>query len=182
MGELLIKEEGLYELNKINLDAKYNSRTLTNLAKEKFKGRTDLVVLEIGVHAGQNLRDMWRNLNPAVLIGIDCWDIMTDLPDRFILETWYRCHGHPEIIIIKGWSQNVAKIIGLQFDFIYIDGSHFPADVRIDIESWLPKMKKDGIFGGHDYNMDGVKQVVNELFPNANNDGAIQGSDWWILT
>lgn len=185
MGAIFVKDEGLFELGKIDLFKTYNSRKLTLLAKEKFAGRQDLVILEVGGHAGINAYDAYKVLKPKLFIVIDCWELLNGgepyAADNFLM-TWHRLHGHDEVIFIKGWSQDVAKILNLEFDFIYIDGDHSYSGVKADILSWRPKMKLDGIFGGHDYNMEGVKQAVNELIPDAKNDGATQGSDWWIFT
>jgi hypothetical protein len=49
-------------------------------------------------------------------------------------------------------------------DFVFIDASHEYNDVKKDILSWYPKIKKGGFIAGHDYTtFDGVKQAVNEL-------------------
>lgn len=49
-------------------------------------------------------------------------------------------------------------------DFVYIDADHRYEYVLQDIKAWLPKIKKGGWIGGHDYNDDGVKKAVNEIF------------------
>lgn len=36
-------------------------------------------------------------------------------------------------------------------DFVFIDADHEYDSVIKDIDSWLPKIKKDGIIAGHDY-------------------------------
>jgi hypothetical protein len=57
-------------------------------------------------------------------------------------------------------------------DFVFIDASHEYEDVKNDINTWLPKVKKDGILAGHDYYVDeydyfpGVKKAVDELLEN----------------
>lgn len=58
-------------------------------------------------------------------------------------------------------------------DFVFIDACHLYECVVLDVESWLPKVKKGGIIAGHDYNLDdptnleheGVIKAINELFP-----------------
>lgn len=52
------------------------------------------------------------------------------------------------------------------FDFIYIDGIHQYENVKQDIINYLPKVKKGGVIGGHDYGgvWTGVKQAVDEMF------------------
>ena len=50
-------------------------------------------------------------------------------------------------------------------DFIFIDASHQYEDVKNDIISWYPKLKRGGIIAGHDYSWcDDVKKAVNEFF------------------
>ncbi len=49
-------------------------------------------------------------------------------------------------------------------DFVFIDANHNYEFVKKDIEAWLPKIKKGGYIGGHDYG-GGVKQAVDEIFP-----------------
>jgi len=49
-------------------------------------------------------------------------------------------------------------------DFVFIDANHEYEEVKKDIELWYPKVKKGGIFAGHDYSdtWQGVVQAVNE--------------------
>ena len=42
-------------------------------------------------------------------------------------------------------------------DLVFIDGAHDYGNVRIDIQGWLPKVRKGGILCGHDY---GQRTVV----------------------
>lgn len=61
-----------------------------------------------------------------------------------------------------------SKFKDASLDFVFLDGSHEYADVKLDIQKWLPKVKPGGILAGHDYYVDcydwfpGVKQAVNE--------------------
>ena len=49
-------------------------------------------------------------------------------------------------------------------DFVFIDANHEYEEVKKDIELWYPKVKKGGIFAGHDYSdtWQGVVKAVNE--------------------
>jgi predicted O-methyltransferase YrrM len=56
-------------------------------------------------------------------------------------------------------------------DFVFIDAGHTYEEVVEDIKSWLPKVKKGGFIGGHDYYRDppgkeqeGVHNAVHEFF------------------
>jgi len=55
-------------------------------------------------------------------------------------------------------------------DFIFIDAQHAYEAVKSDIERWWPKVRKGGLFSGHDYlngkihaGEFGVKQAVDEF-------------------
>jgi hypothetical protein len=64
----------------------------------------------------------------------------------------------------------VKKFEDKTLDFVFIDGDHSYKGVKEDIIAWLPKVKGTGFISGHDYNhprLPGVKQAVDELFPEA---------------
>lgn len=50
-------------------------------------------------------------------------------------------------------------------DFVFIDGDHEYDGVMADIKAWLPKVKKGGVIGGHDYRVwSGVTRGVHDSF------------------
>jgi glycosyltransferase involved in cell wall biosynthesis len=50
------------------------------------------------------------------------------------------------------------------FDFIFLDATKIYEDVLRDISIWYPKIKDDGVFGGHDYfSWGGVKKAVDQF-------------------
>ena len=53
-------------------------------------------------------------------------------------------------------------------DFMFLDASHKYSDVRDDLNAWYPKIKKGGIFAGHDYGWDEVRAALEE-FSSINN-------------
>ena len=66
-------------------------------------------------------------------------------------------------------------------DFCFIDASHDYENVKNDILAWLPKVKRDGIMGGHDYHANGqywpgVAKAVHECIPR---DKLQSEGDWW---
>ena len=54
-------------------------------------------------------------------------------------------------------------------DLVFLDASHKYEDIKADILAWYPKVKKGGIFAGHDYpTWTQVVRAVDEYFPNKN--------------
>jgi hypothetical protein len=55
-------------------------------------------------------------------------------------------------------------------DFVFVDGDHSYEGCRNDILNWAPKVKADGVFGGHDWDnpkcgrvRDGVQRAVEQI-------------------
>jgi hypothetical protein len=64
-------------------------------------------------------------------------------------------------------------------DFVFIDASHEYNDVKKDILSWYPKIKKGGFIAGHDFTtFEGVEQAVNELIINKGMNCVLKHSYW----
>jgi predicted O-methyltransferase YrrM len=64
------------------------------------------------------------------------------------------------ITIIEGESASMAsKWVGPPIDLLFHDASHFYAQVKDDIEAWLPNMKPGGLMAFHDYTGEGEGQI-----------------------
>lgn len=68
-----------------------------------------------------------------------------------------------------------AKVPDGSLDFVYIDAKHDYRSVMADMTAWYPKVKKGGIFAGHDYknscvrnNLVEVKRAVDNFFVHQN--------------
>ena len=50
------------------------------------------------------------------------------------------------------------------YDFIFIDGLHEYSQLKKDCANYFPKIRKGGVFAGHDYTaISGVKKAVDEF-------------------
>ena len=69
------------------------------------------------------------------------------------------------------------------FDFIFIDAAHDYDNVKKDINAWFPKIRKNGIFAGHDYvdTHTGVIQAVDEWCRENNRKIYVQENCWIYL-
>jgi len=82
------------------------------------------------------------------------------------------------IIPVKGDSKVIHKDFPDEsFDFIFLDGGHDYETIIEDIKGWYPKLKKGGIFGGHDCDWPGVGKAIKEYFGDKVN---IRGITWLI--
>ena len=63
-----------------------------------------------------------------------------------------------------------------EVSFCFIDGGHSYTQVCMDIDTWLPKIKEDGIIAGHDHPAPGVKKAVSERFTDYN----VSKNSWWV--
>ena len=90
----------------------------------------------------------------------------------------------PRAQIIKSFSVEAASTIpDGSLDFVFIDALHEYEPVKQDMAAWYPKVRKDGIFSGHDYRWEEVGKAVNE-FSEANRlDGFFTpaDSDIWFF-
>ena len=117
---------------------------------------------EIGVQAGlysQTLRNTWKG---EELYLIDRWKYDPDYKDianvsdekqiKLYLSVVDKFANDDSIQVIKKDSIEASKQFPDEFfDWIYLDADHSYAGCMNDLEAWYPKLKKGGIFAGHDY-------------------------------
>ena len=65
----------------------------------------------------------------------------------------------------KNFSEDIANKFNDDIDFIYIDANHSYESVKKDLQLYKPKIKTNGVIGGHDYvePWTGVIQAVDEI-------------------
>lgn len=73
----------------------------------------------------------------------------------------YENIAHIEELSVKAAEQFENESL----DFVYIDANHDYEPFKKDLKAWLPKVKKGGYIGGHDYRsrFKGVIQAVHEI-------------------
>lgn len=144
----------------------------------------DLVGCELGVCRGYNVRYLLDRLpNVNKMYAIDPWKAYTESYTNDVIT-------YIEQEIIDGWEETALKILepvknrihiikkpssdaagdilDNSLDFIFIDGDHSYDAVLFDCSTYWDKVKSGGLFSGHDWNLPGVKNAVEE-FRNQNN-------------
>lgn len=169
----------------------FNYSDLYDLAISKFDNAK---FIEIGSWKGRS----------AAYMGVEILNSKKDI-DFYCVDTWLGSEEHKDFDFIKNNSlyeeflKNIAPISGIikpirkssleaakefedeYFDFIFIDAAHDYKSVKEDLKAWFPKLKKGGIFAGHDYDpFWGVYQAVNEWSKNYDKQVSQYGKQCWI--
>ena len=171
-----------------------------------------MVGVEVGTSAGENaceVLDQWKEISR--LFCIDSYPVYSDFNKQEAQATMLYCAisnfiTHPRAYLILDTSITAAERFQPgTFDFAYIDANHSYDFVKQDILSWLPKIKKGGVIGGHDFDWKdtengkeySVRNAVRDVFgdrvlyseklftPEAkttDDTGRYTGlnSDWWV--
>lgn len=126
----------------------------------------DMVMAEIGCYRGVSTSVFAQYA--GTVHAVDPWmlnfDHYKELP-RDMLESAEPlfdkvCQKYPNIVKHKGLSVDIAKEFSpCELDMIYIDGDHSEMAVKLDFDSWIPKVKSGGIISGHDYCL--VHSIIN---------------------
>ncbi len=140
--------------------------------------------VEIGVFEGTYSEVILSKSNLFLLHSVDPWkefdkSIYDDINSVSAEEHEKRYETAVRKLSLFGQRSNILRLTSVEaaklfkpetLDFVYIDANHSYEECRKDIELWFPKLKKGGIFGGHDY-LDGnlpegnfgVKRAVDEF-------------------
>ncbi len=138
-----------------------------------------ITMVEIGSYSGESSQvfveevkflyciDPWRN-------GYDSEDEASEIQPMAEIEQIFdtRMKPYENYMKLKDTSVMASTTFDDEsLDFVYIDGNHNIEAISNDIISWLPKIKPNGVIGGHDYNINPinkragyVKSVTNAFF------------------
>jgi len=133
-------------------------------------------------------------------VAVDNWLPMSEQPEQYkatqddnALKAKPLCDEHRQRFYTRAAQHQVSVLCmntvaaSMLFaegsvDLVFVDADHSYEGVRDDIEAWLPKVRKQGWIGGHDYkNIDprfgGVDKAVDERFPEVEAD---ENYTWWV--
>lgn len=86
--------------------------------------------------------------------------------------------GIPFVTHIRKTSEQTAGRWKEKIDFIWIDGSHEAKMVKLDLELWVPFIKKGGVVSGHDWQFKSVRKGVSTYLKAKDYELKIQGRCW----
>lgn len=169
---------------------KYFPRPMTEFLKTHFEAR-DLVGAEIGVGFGENAENMLRVLSIRKLFLID--PFQPYLQDGELITRWYSksvfstenrlSKFKDKIEFVRRESSKASNLIPDNLDFVYVDGNHAYQFVKKDLQLYYPKVRENGVIGGHDFSIGslGVCKAVIRFVNENNLNLQGRGVDWWII-
>lgn len=171
-----------------------HSSVLCNLIRENNVKR----FAEIGVWKSHSVKQILRTKDVSLdeYWAVDRWDILGEgygRMGRVTKEKWddlykYCCSlmlYFRQLRVLKLTSEQAASLFpNGYFDFVYIDADHKYEASKKDNRLWIPKVKENGIFGGHDYCIrkskdHKVKLAVDEMF-NSEELHLEADTVWWV--
>ena len=118
--------------------------------------------VEVGSYKGEYAKEILKNWTGKLFL-IDVWKKLdnTDYVDcsnqydyfDIIKNCMTNINGSENrCSMIRSDSVNASDLFKDEsLDFIYIDANHKYEYVKQDLEIWFPKLRKGGVFAGHDY-------------------------------
>jgi len=118
---------------------------------------------EIGVSRGRHAHRILKTWNGKMLLLVDAWRKYPEKQD----ETRKRLKIYKDRckVIHKPSIEAAKEISNESLDFCFIDVGHSYEAVKEDINAWWPKMRKGGLFCGHDYSINEDIWLANLLYP-----------------
>lgn len=144
--------------------------------------------IEIGTAEGYTTLHLLQSIPTLTLYGIDPYSDYEDWDGRSInnsdagyVHILEKTKNYNNYHHIRATSDEAAlDLADESFDFIFIDGLHTYDQVLADCKNYYPKLKKNGLFIGHDYNMIAdVKCAVDEFAATVGKPIATANQDLW---
>jgi SAM-dependent methyltransferase len=149
---------------------RHSFRYMLDFLKEK----KELICAEIGTWTGENATVMLRTDKRITLYTIDGYSNIPPSTGGLVMnkneidavekvaEDNLTPFGSRRIKVRKQSEDSYKDFPDEMFDYIYIDGDHTLDAVKRDLRLWYSKLKKSGVFAGHDWvdDVNGVKPAV----------------------
>ncbi len=139
------------------------------------KNKNYTIGAELGVRRGELSSSLVSNNPELKMFCVDLWDHHESFNELNPHESNFKSY----LDNISGLEDRITTLKKLtteacddiendSLDFIFLDATHTYNALKLDILSWLPKVKKGGLISGHDYHPffdnSGIIKIVNEMF------------------
>jgi predicted O-methyltransferase YrrM len=125
-------------------------------------------IVEVGSYLGASAcflaAGLFEKFDNSHLHCVDTWE--NDAMSEGVRDTWAEFSRNTIrykgiVQTHRGDSRSIAEHFQLPIDLLFLDGDHSYSGCKADVESWLPKVKANGILLMHDIAWaEGVKRVV----------------------
>ena len=140
--------------------------------------------VEVGVRKGNYSDYLLNSWNGSVLYSVDPWlhyddgkyvdgsNVAQKKQERIYHEAVRKLARYKSrsVIMRTTSTEAAAEFTDSSLDFVYLDAQHHYEAVKVDIETWLPKIRPGGVISGDDYadvetseNVFGVRRAVDEF-------------------
>ena len=149
------------------------------LIKKVIEENNYKTIVEVGTYRGQFAKHL-HSTNPNKLYLVDPWkkfgkDVFPDYTqyeqDKWDLlyESVKAKFNYDNVTIIRKTSEEAINMFeDNSIDLVYIDGNYTFDFVKMDLNLWLPKVKKGGMLCGHDYQLSSVTKAVKQFLEERN--------------
>lgn len=161
----------------------------------KSQGMKNIVGVEIGVDEGTNAKYAFKYLDIKKLYLIDPYNYSEEYKQgdkgKFTIDEnaqkaklimLNKLKDFPIELYEITSDKAVSKFKDKSLDYVYIDGDHRYEQVKKDIENYYPKVKKGGVFGGHNFcDFRGVTDAVMEFALKSKLKLTVDTEDWYVI-
>lgn len=155
----------------LNIAVYYTMKKVMQTLLGLLEGKKNVVMGELGCFTGESTRILAKYAEEAEgrLIVID-WFKGSKIRKKQVVESGFKeeflknMRGLKYTLMEMESGEAAAKIPDEFFDWFWIDADHRYSKVKRDIKLWYPKVKKEGVFAGHDYDVRENTPPYNEKF------------------
>ena len=158
-------------------------KTRNDLA-QSFKGRG----IELGVAKGVFSDIILQNNKVTKLVSIDRWSDHHTLDEYIEVIRLLKVYDERSSVTRSSFEMALPSFTDGTLDFIYIDGyAHQGQERGKTLSDWWPKLKKGGLFCGHDYHRrwPATIEAVNRFMEANNLSISVTQDDeypsWWVV-
>jgi len=147
------------------------------------------IIVELGSWLGRSTAAIIMGAKTRNIFSVDTWQGCESEPfpeekRKYFMELFKQdmkiFAGFVPIIFDTTTDRAARCFADRSIDFLFLDGDHSEPQVYWDLVNWLPKMKDNGIFAGHDWSNPNIRQAFRKVFSSVKQP-ELSGGDIWRI-